>query len=127
MRKIDLQSVPFSSKVFPPSQFRDVSQLSSFDKLTNGVGFETQKVRIFRKCLISTPMNDTTVSPFLVCTGIAQMWNYRRDYFVSCFSTLWGRSRSCLFWGVCGCLQSFLFSVVKVSSGTVINIGFNLI
>ena len=28
---------------------------------------ETQKVRIFRKCLTSTPMNDTTVSP-LSCT-----------------------------------------------------------
>ena len=95
LRKIDLLSVPFSPpKSSSSSQFRDVFQLSSFDEWTNG-GSEAKKVRILRKCLTPTPMNDTTVSPFHVCAGIAQMSNYRRDYFGSCFSTLWMRGQSC--------------------------------
>ena len=60
-------------------------------------------------------MNDTTVSPFHVCAGIAQMSNYRRYYFDSCFSTLWMRGRSCLFW----CLQLILFSFAPISGSFV--------
>ncbi len=80
-----------------------------------GLRHPAQKVRIFRKCLTPTPMNDTTVSPFHVCAGIAQMSNYRRDYFGSCFSTLWMRGRSCLFW----CLQLILFSFAPISGSFV--------
>ena len=47
--------------------------------------------------------------------GIAQMSNYCRDYFGSCFSTLWMRGRTCLFW----CLQLILFSFAPISGSFV--------
>ena len=57
-----------------------------------GIGVErtvdTQKVRIFRKCLTSTPMNDTTVSPFHVRAGIAR--NMKKQMSKFC-----GRSWGC--------------------------------
>jgi hypothetical protein len=67
MRKIDLISVPYSFKIIFFIHILKCFSISSFDKWTNGNSFEAQKggkVRIFRKCLTPTPMNDTTVFPF---------------------------------------------------------------
>ena len=70
-RKIDLLSVPFSSKIIffiPISRCFSIIFLRQMDKLW-----------------LRSP------------EGIAQVANSRRHYFGSCLSTLWMRGRSCMF------------------------------
>ena len=56
-----------------------------------GVEAATQKVRIFQKCLIFTPMNDTTVRPFMYeqSRNLLGIWSDAGDHPWSTVEMIW--------------------------------------